>query len=172
MLEILKANVLIAYQQLEQYQLDRYGRGVVSAIDRNRDMVVIKTAQQSVLVSLKDDNWERGLDAETISSIRTHIALYRVFPQIDGIARPHARNATIFAQLGMDIPVLGLFHKSHFESMIPCAKDIEMLETMFRCQQFDPRNTPAALILSDSAYAWGESAMDAVYNAAALEETA
>ena len=48
MLEILKANVLIAYQQLEQYQLDRYGRGVVSAIDRNRDMVVIKTAQQSV----------------------------------------------------------------------------------------------------------------------------
>lgn len=40
MLEILK--VLIAYQQLEQYQLDRYGRGVVSAIDRNRDMVVIQ----------------------------------------------------------------------------------------------------------------------------------
>lgn len=34
MLEILKDNVLIAYQQLEQYQLDRYGRGVVSAIDR------------------------------------------------------------------------------------------------------------------------------------------
>ena len=32
MLEILKANVLIAYQQLEQYQLDRYGRGVVSAM--------------------------------------------------------------------------------------------------------------------------------------------
>ena len=93
MLEILKANVLIAYQQMEQYQLDRYGRGVVSAIDRNRDMVVIKTAQQSVLVSLKDDNWERGLDAETISSIRTHIALYRAFPQIGGIARPHARNA-------------------------------------------------------------------------------
>ena len=93
MLEILKANVLIAYQQLEQYQLDRYGRGVVAAIDRNRDMVVIKTAQQSVLVSLKDDNWERGLDAETISSIRTHIALYRAFPQIGGIARPHVRNA-------------------------------------------------------------------------------
>ena len=44
MLEILKANVLIAYQQLEQYQLDHYGRGVVFAIDRNRDMVVIKTA--------------------------------------------------------------------------------------------------------------------------------
>ena len=42
MLEILKANVLIAYQQLEQYQLDRYGRGVVYAIDRNRDMVVIQ----------------------------------------------------------------------------------------------------------------------------------
>ena len=35
MLEILKANVLIAYQQLEQYQLDRYGRGVVSAIYSN-----------------------------------------------------------------------------------------------------------------------------------------
>lgn len=74
----------------------------MSAIDRNRDMVAIKTAQQSVLVSLKDDNWERELDAETISNIRTHIALYRAFPQISGIARPHTRNATIYAQLGMD----------------------------------------------------------------------
>ena len=55
MLEILKDNVLIAYQQLEQYQLDRYGRGVVSAIDRNRDMIFIKTAWQSVSVSLKDN---------------------------------------------------------------------------------------------------------------------
>jgi len=172
MLEILKDNVLIAYQQLEQYQLDRYGRGVVSAIDRNRDMIFIKTAWQSVSVSLKDNSWEQGLDSDTVSNIRIHLALYRAFPQIGGIARPHARNATIFAQLGMDIPVLGSFHKSHFESMIPCAKDIEMLETMFRCQQFDPRNTPAALILSDSAYAWGENAMDAVTNAAVLEETA
>ena len=43
MLEILKANVLIAYQQLEQYQLDRYGRGVVSAIDRNRDLAVVES---------------------------------------------------------------------------------------------------------------------------------
>lgn len=41
MLEIRKDNVLIAYQQLEQYQLDRYGRGVVSAIDRNRDIISV-----------------------------------------------------------------------------------------------------------------------------------
>ena len=113
MLEILKANVLIAYQHLEQYQLDRYGRGVVSAIDRNRDMVVIKTAQQSVLVSLKDDNWERGLDAETISSIRTHIALYRAFPQIGGIARPHARNAIENPKIRVNILPRKFKHYKH-----------------------------------------------------------
>lgn len=113
MLEIRKANVLIAYQQLEQYQLDRYGRGVVSAIDRNRDMVVIKTAQQSVLVSLKDDNWERGLDAETISSIRTHIALYRAFPQIGGIARPHARNAIEPSKIHVNILPRKFKHYKH-----------------------------------------------------------
>ena len=76
-------------------------------------MVVIKTAQQSVLVSLKDDNWERGLDAETISSIRTHIALYRAFPQIGGIARPHARNAIETPKIHVNILPRKFKHYKH-----------------------------------------------------------
>ena len=172
MFEKLKADVLIAYQQLAQCQLDRYGRGVVSAIDRNHEVIVVKTAQQSMIVSLNDDNWIHGLDADTIADVRNHLALYRAFQQVGGIARPHARNATVFAQLGMDIPVLGSFHKNHFCSNIPCVANIEDLESLSLCGQFDSRSTPAALLISDCAYAWGETVLEAVSNAAALEETA
>ena len=38
--------------------------------------------------------------------------------------------------------------------------------------EIDPQKTPAALLVSHSAYAWGQTALDAVSNAAALEETA
>ena len=51
MLEILKANVLIAYQHLEQYQLDRYGRGVVSAIYSN--YITEKLSQFSCFLSAR-----------------------------------------------------------------------------------------------------------------------
>ena len=39
MLEQLKSQVLIAYQELGRYGLDKYDRGSVSAIDRESGMI-------------------------------------------------------------------------------------------------------------------------------------
>lgn len=170
MLEQLKSQVLIAYQELGRYGLDKYARGSVSAIDRESGMIVMKSARDAFVVDMHGTILE---GSSTLSSdIQTHIALYQAFPKLGGIVRPHARYATIFAQIGMDIPVLGTFHKDLFHVEIPCAASASDLGNTFHMRSIDPLRTPAALVVSHSAYAWGKTVLDAVNNAAALEETA
>lgn len=170
MLEKLKAEVLLAFQQLNRFGLDKYGRGIVSAIDRESRNIVIKSDKAALVVDMQGNVLE---GSGTLSSdISSHIAIYQAFPELGSIVRPHARFATIFAQIGMDIPVLGSFHKDMFHVEIPCAASAAELGNTFHDQHIDPLETPAALVVSHSAYAWGVTALDAVANAAALEETA
>ena len=170
MLEKLKAEVLLAYQELNRYGLDKYSRGAVSAIDRESGMIVMKSARDAFIVDMQGKILE-GTQANA-SDIQSHISIYQAFPKLGGVVQPHARFATIFAQIGMDIPVLGSFHKDCFRAQIPCAASVSEMGSTFRERSIDPLKTPAALVLSHSAYAWGETALDAVNNAAALEETA
>lgn len=170
MLEKLKAEVLIAYQELNKYGLDKYARGTVSAIDRESGLIVMKSAQSAFVADMQGNVLE-GMQSAS-SDIRSHIAIYQAFPQLGSVVQPHARYATIFAQVGMDIPVLGSFHKDFFRVEIPCASSAMEIRDTFRKRSIDPQLTPAVLLVSHSAYAWGQTALDAVNNAAALEETA
>ena len=170
MLEKLKAHVLLAYQELNRCGLDNYARGTVSAIDRETGMIVMKSAWDALVVDMQGNVLE-GNQA-LASDIQSHIAIYQAFPKLGGIVRPHARFATIFAQVGMDIPVLGSFHKDCFCMKVPCTASVADMGRIFRERSIDPLKTPAALVLSHSAYAWGGTALDAVNNAAALEEMA
>lgn len=170
MLEKLKSQVLIAYQELGRHGLDQYARGTVSGIDRETGMIVMKSARDALVVDMKGNVLE-GNQTRT-SDIQSHIAIYQAFPKLGGIVQPHARYATIFAQIGMDIPVLGTFHKDLFHMEIPCADSAMEVGALFSQRHMDPLHTPGALILSDCAFAWGTTALDAVNNAAALEETA
>ena len=170
MLEKLKAEVLLAYRELGRYGLDHYARAAVSAIDRESGLIVIKSARDALVVDMQGNILE-GTGTPS-SDIQSHIAIYQAFPKLGGVVQPHARFATIFAQVGMDIPVLGSFHKDRFREEIPCASSTAEMKDTFHARSIDPLRTPAALVLSHSAYAWGETALDAVTNAAALEETA
>lgn len=170
MLEKLKAEVVLAYQELGRYGLDKYARGTVSAIDRESGLIVMKSARNALVVDMQG-NVVEGTRTPS-SDIQSHIAIYKAFPTLGGVVRPHARYATIFAQVGMDIPVLGSFHRDRFHVEIPCAASAADMGDTFHTRSMDPLETPAALVVSHSAYAWGETALDAVTNAAALEETA
>ena len=141
MLEKLKAQVLLAYLELNRYGLDKQANGTVSAIDRERGMIVMKSA-------------------------------YQAFPKLGGIVQPHAKFTAFFAQAGMDIPALTAQDTDCFRVEIPCAASAAEVGEIFRRRNIDPLRTPAALVTSCSAYAWGETALDAVTNAAALEKTA
>ena len=81
MLEKLKAQVLLAYQELNRYGLDKFDRGTVSAIDRESGMIVMKSARSALVVDMQGNILE-GAGA-AYSDVQSHIAIYRAFPQGD-----------------------------------------------------------------------------------------
>lgn len=151
MLEKLKAQVLIAYQELGRYGLDKYARGTVSAIDRETGMIVMKSARDALVVDMQGNVLEGN--QTPASDIQSHIAIYQAFPKLGGVVQPYARFATIFAQVGMDIPVLGSFSRDCFCVEVPCTVSVADMGRTFRERSIDPLKTPAALVLSHSAYA-------------------
>ena len=58
------------------------------------------------------------------------------------------------------IPVLGTFHKDRFQVKIPCASSAMEIRDTFHERSIDPQRTPAALLVSHSAYAWGQTALE------------
>lgn len=170
MLEKLKAQVLLAYQQLSRWGLDQYARATVSAIDRETGMIVMKSNRNALVMDMQGNILEGS--AAPDSDTRSHIAIYQAFPKLGGVVQHYARFAAVFAQAGMDIPAPEAHREDCFSVEIPCTASVAELGSTFRERRIDPLKTPAALIFSRSAYAWGETALDAVTNAAALEKTA
>ena len=170
MLEKLKAEVLLAYHELNRYGLDQYTKGTVSAMDRERGMIVVKSARDALVADMQGNVLE-GTQASS-SDLQSHLAIYRAFPKLGGVVQPQARFAAAFARVGMDIPMLGSCHADCFQAEIPCTASVTEIGKTFEERSIDPLQTPAALVLSQSVYAWGKTALDAVTNAAALEKTA
>lgn len=190
----LKQQVLEANLDLPRHNLVTFTWGNVSAVDRERGLVVIKpsgveyehmVAEDMVVVSLANGQTVEG-NKKPSSDTATHLALYREFAEIGGIVHTHSRHATIWAQAGLDIPAWGTTHADYFYGAIPCTRlmtedEIEHeyeLETgkviidTFRRRGIDPNAIPAVLVNSHGPFAWGKDAHSAVHNAVVLEEIA
>lgn len=194
MLTQLKADVLAANLALPAHQLVTFTWGNVSAVDRQRGVVVIKPsgveyddmqAEDMVVVDLQSGDVVEGTKKPS-SDTATHLALYRRFPEIGGIVHTHSRHATIWSQAGLDLPAWGTTHADYFYGTIPCtrlmrdaeiAQEYELqtgnviIET-FERRDIDPMQVPAVLVHSHGPFAWGKNAADAVHNAVVLEECA
>ena len=190
----LKQQVLEANLDLPRHNLVTFTWGNVSAVDRERGLVVIKpsgveyehmVAEDMVVVSLASGQTLEG-SKKPSSDTATHLALYREFADIGGIVHTHSRHATIWAQAGLDIPAWGTTHADYFYGAIPCtrlmtedeiAHDYE-LETgkviidTFHRRGISPNAIPAVLVNSHGPFAWGKDAHSAVHNAVVLEEIA
>ena len=193
MLEQLKEQVCNANLLLPGYGLVTFTWGNVSAIDRETGLMVIKpsgveydgmTAEDMVVVDLDGAVVEGRYKPS--SDTPTHVALYRVFPELGGIVHTHSRWATTFAQAKMGIPPLGTTHGDYFYGEIPCTRLMTpeeiageyeketgsvIIET-FRSRQIDLAQVPAVLVASHGPFTWGKDAMEAVHNAVVLEELA
>lgn len=191
MLEQLKKQVCEANLLLPKHGLVTFTWGNVSAIDRETGLIVIKpsgveydrmTADDMVVVD-RDGNVVEG-HYKPSSDTPTHIALYRVFPELGGIVHTHSRWATSFAQAGRGIPPLGTTHGDYFYGEIPCTRPMTpaeiageyeketgnvIIETF---QGIDPLSIPAVLVHSHGPFTWGKDAGEAVHNAVVLEEVA
>jgi len=192
MLESLKKTVFEANLALPKHNLVTFTWGNVSGIDRERNLMVIKPSgvsyeqmgyEDMVVVDLATGNTVEGT-LKPSSDTPTHLELYRNFPDIGGIVHTHSRWATIFAQMGREIPALGTTHGDYFYGAIPCTRmmtdeeiggDYEketgavIVET-FRLR--DPLQVPAVLVQSHGPFTWGKDPLDAVHNAVVLEEVA
>ena len=191
MLEILKEKVFRANLELPKYGLVTLTWGNVSAIDRENSLVVIKpsgveydsmTAEDMVVIDLNgnvvEGKWKPSSDTPT------HLVLYKAFPNIGGIVHTHSRNATSWAQAGLDIPALGTTHGDYFYGDIPCTRKMTPEEIAGEYEKetgnvivetFEGKNAddiPAVLVNSHGPFTWGYDAENAVHNAVVLEELA
>ncbi len=194
MLEDLKRQVLEANLALPQHNLVTLTWGNVSAVDRERGVLVIKpsgveygimTAGDMVVVSLATGEVVEG-DKKPSSDTPTHRLLYQRFPHIGGIVHTHSRHATIWAQAGQSIPATGTTHADYFYGAIPCTRKMtdeeiagdyewqtgEVIVQTFAERGIDALQMPGVLVHSHGPFTWGKDPQEAVHNAIVLEEVA
>ena len=194
MLKKLKHIVCEANLELPRRNLVIYTWGNVSGIDREKGLVVIKpsgveydelTPDKMVVVDLLSGERVEG-DLNPSSDTKTHLELYKAFPEIGGIVHTHSTHAVAWAQAGRDIPCYGTTHADYFYGSVPCTRlltqeeldeDYEkgtgtvIIET-FRERQIDPAAVPAVICHSHGPFTWGKDPAQAVYHAGVLEEVA
>ena len=194
MLEALKERVCEQNLELVRRGIVVYTWGNVSGIDHEKGLVVIKPSgvsyanmcpEDMVVVDLEtgktvDGKWNPSSDT------KTHLELYRAFPEIGGIAHTHSMNAVAFAQAGRDIQALGTTHADYFYGDIPCTRALTKEEVeggyetntglvivdCLKERGIKPLDIPGALIRNHGPFAWGKDPKTSVYHAVVMEVVA
>ncbi|WP_278808521.1 L-ribulose-5-phosphate 4-epimerase [Obesumbacterium proteus] len=187
----LKQQVFDANMALPHYGLVTFTWGNVSAIDRERGLVVIKPsgvpyetmqAEDMVVVDLQGNIIEGRYRPS--SDTPTHLELYRRYPHLGGIVHTHSTHATAWAQAGLSIPALGTTHADYFFGDIPCTRALTAAEVAGEYElntgkvivetlgDTNPLHTPGIVVYQHGPFSWGKDAVDAVHNAVVMEEVA
>lgn len=191
MLEQLKKEVYEANMELPRRGLVTYTWGNVSGIDREKGLVVIKPSgveyedlkPEDLVVLDLDGNVVEG-DLNPSSDTKTHLELYKAFPQLGGVVHTHSPHAVAWAQAGSDIPCYGTTHADYFYGPIPCARSLTPAEVeedyerntgkviieTFTGRGLNPVHVPAVICRNHGPFTWGKNAAQAVYHAVVLEE--
>ena len=193
MLKKLKHAVYEANMELPHRGLVTYTWGNVSGIDWERGLVVIKPSGVSYDELTPDDLVVLDLDGKVVdgklnpsSDTKTHLELYKAFPEIGGIVHTHSPYAVGWAQAGRDIPAYGTTHADYFYGPVPCCRSLTEQEVeedyerntglviveTFRQRELDPVHVPGAICRNHGPFTWGKDAAQAVYHAVVLEEVA
>jgi L-ribulose-5-phosphate 4-epimerase len=191
-LEQLRQKVCDANRQLVREGLAIQTWGNVSGVDRASGHLVIKpsgvsygemTPRHMVVISLKTGLVVEG-KLRPSSDTPTHLALYRAFAEIGGIAHTHSLCATAWAQARREIPALGTTHADYFHGPVPCTRLLTPAEIknnyeantgrviLERFKKANPLHSPGVLVASHAPFAWGTTVENAVENAVVLEHLA
>lgn len=184
----------IAWQsniELSQHNLIIFTFGNVSTIDRVRGVFAIKPSgvpyanlkpEDMVVVDMDNKIVEGKLRPS--SDTKTHLVLYKNFPEIGGICHTHSPYATAWAQAVKPIPILGTTHADHLTADIPCTETMtdEMIQGNYevetghqiiqRFQNLSYSEIEMVLVACHGPFSWGKTAKQAVYNSVILEELA
>ena len=189
MLEELKQKVCKSNLDLVRLGLVLFTWGNVSACSWEDEMVVIKpsgiayehmTYEDMVVVDLKGNVVEGRYRPS--SDTPTHIELYKAF-KVGAVVHTHSKWATIWAQSGCGIPLLGTTHADNFCGDIPVTRQLanaeidgayeeqtgKVIVETFRKRDIDPNCISAVLVNSHGPFTWGDTPEKAVENSAVLE---
>lgn len=187
----LKERVWKANLQLVKNGLVTLTFGNVSGFDPGKGLIAIKpsgvayekvNASDMVILDLEGRRVEGALNPS--SDTPTHLALYRAFPDLGGIAHSHSLYAAVFSQAGLSIPCFGTTHADHFMGEIPLTRWITPAEVaedyegntgkliVERFRDLSPVDMPAVLVAGHGPFVWGRSPEEAVLNSIALETVA
>ncbi|AJA46922.1 L-ribulose-5-phosphate 4-epimerase [Clostridium pasteurianum DSM 525 = ATCC 6013] len=191
MLEDLKKEIYEANMCLPKYNLVTFTWGNVSAIDRDKGLVVIKPSGVDYEKMSPEDMVVVDLDGKVVegrykpsSDTPTHVNLYKNFSEIGGIVHTHSRWATVFAQAGRSVKAYGTTQADYFYNEIPCTRDMTEAEIksdyeyntgnviIEAFQNLNPVYVPAVIVKNHGPFTWGKDAGEAVHNAVVLEEVA
>lgn len=178
-------------KKLQEQGLVLFTWGNASIADRERGIIAIKPsgipyeqmhADDIVILDMIGRVVEGNLSPSSDSA--THLVLYQHFDNVNCIIHTHSHWATVWAQAGREIPVLGTTHADHFYGSIPCTRKLNrgeieknyekntgklIIETY---KNMLPDRMPAVLVRNHGPFCWGKTASDAFYHAVVLEETA
>ena len=175
MLEELRKAVYEANLELPRRGLVTYTWGNVSGIDRSKGLMVIKPSgaeysalrpEDLVVLDMNGNSVEGALHPS--SDAKTHLELYRAFPEIGGVVHTHSVHAVAWAQAGRDIPCYGTTHADYFYGPVPCARALTGAEVeedyekntgtviveTFRARDIDPVHVPGVICRSHGPFAW------------------
>lgn len=190
-LEKLKERVWKCNMELWKNNLVVCTFGNVSGIDRKKGIIAIKpsgvpyselTPDKIVLVDL--DNKIISSKYKPSSDTRSHVVLYKSFPDIGGVVHTHSPYATAWSQAKIPIPCFGTTHADYVRGNIPCTDDlsdrqikgdyeketgIQIVKT-FKKLSLSYENTEMIIVASHGPFTWGKTPVEAVYNSIMLEE--
>ncbi|WP_372772510.1 L-ribulose-5-phosphate 4-epimerase [Mangrovibacterium sp.] len=191
MLEQLKKEVFKANVALVKHGLVIFTWGNVSAIDREKGLIVIKPSGVDYDVMKASDMVVVDLDGKVVegdlkpsSDTPTHLELYKNFLEIGGVVHTHSTYATAWSQAGVDLPVLGTTHADYFYGDIPCARSMtnEEIDRAYEKEtgtviveafaDRNPMHVPGVVVKNHGPFTWGKDAHDAVHNSVVLEQVA
>ncbi len=190
-INVLKKLVVEANKELPKQQLVKFSWGNVSAIDREKNIIVIKPvgmpydelSVDNVSVTDLDGNKLEG-EINPSVDLDIHRALYLNFPEVNAVVHTHSTYATVMAQLCRPIPRFGGTHADYFAGDIPCIerlpqeemdKDYEWhaglsIVKHYKENKLSPKDLPAVLLMNHGPFTWGGDVWDAVHKAVVLEE--
>lgn len=190
-LDQLKKCVVEANKELPLQKLVKYSWGNVSAVDREKGLIVIKPVgipygELNVGNVSVTDLSGRVVEGPLKPSVDLdiHRALYENFPDCGAIVHTHSTYATIFAQLRRTLPCFGTTHADYFAGDIPCVDELDDKEIQgnyewntgmkiaayFNAHDLSYMEIPAALSPCHGPFTWGSDPYDAVHKAVVLEE--
>lgn len=190
----LKKKVYDANLELVERGLVIYTWGNVSGIDREKGLVAIKPRGieysdlewQDISVTDLEGNIVDDNPLKPSVDLDYHLAMYKAFRDVGGIAHTHSLYATVFSQALVSIPCFGTTHADHFYGEIPCVPYLEeekvaenyeyhagtQITEYFAAHNLDPSRMRAVLCGGHGPFTWGKDADEAVEFSVILEEVA